>query len=50
VDVQDDDVGPARGDALERDRRRVGLVDLDVEDLECRTQQRPQPAIIIYEQ
>ena len=50
VDVQDDYVWLALGDALERNRRRVCLVDLDVEDLERRSEQFPQSLIVIYEQ
>jgi hypothetical protein len=50
VDVEHDDVRAAQLDARERLAGRLGLLDLDVEDLEGRAQKRPQSRVVVYEQ
>jgi hypothetical protein len=50
VDVEHDDVGASLLDARESLAGRLGLLDLDLEDLEGRAQERPQSRVVIYEQ
>jgi hypothetical protein len=50
VDVEHDDVWSALLDARESLAARLGLLDLDVEDLEGRAQERPQSHVVVYEQ
>ena len=49
-DVEHDDVGCACGDRRRRLRRGPGFVDLDVDQLERRPQERQQPRIVVDEE
>ena len=49
-DVEHDDVGRACGDRRRRLRRGPGFVDLDVDQLERRPQERQQPRIVVDEE
>ena len=48
--VEHDHVGPAHGDARERRAGAVGLLHVDVDELEGRPEQRPETGVVIDEQ